>query len=166
MNSKFDRRDFFRKSTQAGMAGCLLLISPSLLAAENLGHLDNQEALDPKKLNYCGYKCPDNCQFLEASVKNDPDLKKKAYDTWQVKERYGADFEADKIYCFGCKNKEKPEGVILKGCGVRKCAIEKGFDCCIECKDLKECKQDLWTRFPDFKNQVIKMQQQYMEAKG
>jgi hypothetical protein len=165
MKPKIDRRNFFKKSTQAGMAGCLLLISPRLLAFENFDFL-NQEKIDPKKLCYCGYKCPDDCEFLVASVKNDPELKKAVYEKWQMKERQGVDFDPEKIFCFGCKNTEKPKGILLQNCTVRKCAIEKGYECCIECKDLAACKKDLWDRFPKMKEQVIKMQATYNEAKG
>jgi len=161
MKNQPDRRDFFRLGLQAGMAGCLLMMSPRLLA---FNHLYQEKNPDPKKLNFCGYKCPENCQFLEASVKNDPELKKKAYDTWQIKERYGAGFDPEKTFCFGCKNTEKPEGVVLKGCHVRKCAIEKGFDCCIECDKLTACDKDLWTRFPDFRKAVIEMQIKYRQG--
>lgn len=121
---------------------------------------------DPKKLNYCGYTCPKDCQFLEASVKNDTELKKKAYETWHIKERYNVDLDAKKTFCFGCKNNDKPAGVVMLNCTVRQCAIDKKFDSCIECKELKDCGKDLWIRFPDFKNAVIKMQTVYLENRG
>ena len=54
----------------------------------------------------------------------------------------------------------------MKHCTVRQCAIDKKFDSCIECKELKDCGKDLWIRFPDFKNAVIKMQATYLENRG
>jgi hypothetical protein len=117
--------------------------------------------INPKELNYCGYKCPEDCAFLKGSVENNIELKKQAYKDWKIEERFGIAFNADDIFCFGCKNTEKPEGVVLKNCTVRSCAMEKGIDCCIECADLTGCDKDLWTRFPDFKKMVIEMQQKY-----
>jgi hypothetical protein len=71
------------------------------------------------------------------------------------------EFNADELYCFGCKNSEKPEGIVLKNCTVRSCAIEKKIESCIECDELVACDKELWERFPDFKKMVIEMQQKY-----
>jgi len=94
------------------------------------------------------------------------ELKKKAYETWHIKERYNVDFDAEKIFCFGCKNSNKPTGVVMQNCTVRSCAIGKKYDSCIECKVLNDCGKDLWTRFPDFKMEVIKMQTVYFENRS
>ncbi len=98
-------------------------------------------------------------------MKDDPILKKEAYDQWQIKDRYNIEFKAEDIYCFGCKNSEKAEGVVLVNCPVRKCAIEKDLECCIECDELTACSMELWKRFPDFKNAVIEMQNRYINTK-
>jgi len=162
MENQFNRRKFV---TASAFMGCALFVSGKLSAFNNFAHLQN-EIPDPKKLNYCGYTCPKDCQFLEASLKNDTELKKKAYETWHIKERYNVDFDAGKIFCFGCKNSDKPAGVVMQNCTVRSCAINKKFDSCVECKELKDCDKDLWTRFPDFKKEVIKMQTIYFENRG
>jgi len=159
MKTNSNRRQFLKNST---LAGCTLLISGKLSAFS----FREDKIPDPKKLNYCGYTCPKDCQFLEASVKNDEELKKKAFETWKIKERYGLDFDPKTSVCFGCKNEDKPAGVVLANCTVRACAIEKKYDACIECKELKNCDKDLWTRFPDFHESVIKMQKAYPEAKS
>ena len=104
MKTNFNRRKFV--STGA-VAGCTLLISGKLSALNHFSHFQN-EVPDPKKINYCGYTCPKDCQFLEASVKNDVELKKKAYETWKIKEHYNVDFDSENIFCFGCKNEDKP----------------------------------------------------------
>lgn len=158
MNNNLIRRQFLRNSS---VAGCALLLSGKL----NAFSFPEDEIPDPKKLNYCGYKCPKNCQFLEASVKNDAELKKKAYNTWKIKERYNVDFNAETTFCFGCKAKDKPVGVVMANCTVRSCAIEKKYDSCIECNKLKSCDKDLWKHFPDFHKAVIKIQVTYFEAK-
>jgi hypothetical protein len=42
-----------------------------------------------------------NYQFIEASVKNDLEHKKKAYETWKIEERYGVDFDEKTTFCYG-----------------------------------------------------------------
>ncbi|WP_340110657.1 DUF3795 domain-containing protein [Maribellus mangrovi] len=159
MKTQPDRRRFIKNSS---VAGCAILISGKLMAFS----FPQEEVPYPKKLNYCGYTCPKDCKFLEASLKNDSSLKKEAYEEWKIKDRYGVDFAADKIFCFGCKTADKPEGVVLTNCTVRSCAIENKFDSCIQCKTLKSCEKDLWTRFPEFHKSVIKMQESYLEGKA
>ncbi len=163
MNKPFNRRIFVKAGAAAG---CGLLLAGNLKAFSNFVMQQN-EVPDPKKLNYCGYSCPKDCKFLEASVKNDPVLKKEAYEIWEMKERFGVtEFDPEKIFCFGCKTKDKPVGIRLQKCDVRNCAIDKKLESCIECSDLKTCEKDLWEKFPDFKSSVIKMQKTYMEAKS
>ena len=95
MKNRYNRRT---------VAGCALLISGKISAIAGYAHLQNERP-DPKKLNYCGYTWPTNWQFLEASVKNDADLKKKAYETWEMKNWFGvAEFDPDKIFCFWMQN--------------------------------------------------------------
>lgn len=159
MKVKSNRRTFIKGSA---IFGCTVLVSGKLLAFT----FPENEIPNPKELNYCGYTCPKDCQFLEASIKNDAELKKKAYETWHIKERYNVDFDAEKTFCFGCKNKEKPIGVVMSNCTVRQCAVDKKLDACIECKELKTCQKDLWTRFPDFHKTVIKMQVSYFENRS
>ena len=158
MKNQINRRKFVFTAT----AGCSILLSGKLSAFT----FSTEEIPNPKELNYCGYKCPEDCQLLEASMKNDPELKKAAYEEWQIKERHNVDFDADKIFCYGCKVKNKPLGVVVVGCTVRQCAIDKNMDACIECKDLKTCEKDLWQRFPDFHKTIIKMQESYFEARN
>ncbi|WP_372653452.1 DUF3795 domain-containing protein [Draconibacterium sp.] len=159
MTNQSNRRQFIINSS---VTGCAILLSGKLSAFT----FPENELPDPKKLNYCGYTCPADCQFLEASEKNDVELKKKAYEQWKIEEHYGIAFEAEKIFCFGCKNSDKPAGVVLTNCTVRACAIDKQFDSCIQCKQLKNCDKDLWKRFPDFHKSVITMQKTYFEGKA
>lgn len=165
MPTSIKRREFLIKGSQAGFACCAMLMGANRLAQGKSVLFRAGEPIDPKSLNYCGYKCPADCTFLQASLKNDAELKKQAYGQWKIKEKYNIDFNPEIIFCFGCKNREKPEGVVLKNCTVRQCAIAKGLDCCVECSELTECKKALWSQFPDFKQEVIKMQQQYFAEK-
>ena len=124
MNKKLNRRDFISQTTKACIGCCALMASPSLLA----NAFQDGEKIDPKKLNYCSYQCPENCSWLKGSTNNDIELKKKGYQDWKVKERMGLEFDAENMFCFGCRNDEKPDGLILKNCTVRSCVIEKGYD--------------------------------------
>lgn len=159
MTNQSNRRHFIKNSS---FTGCAILLSGKLSAFT----FPQDELPDPKKLNYCGYTCPADCQFLEASEKNDVELKQKAYEQWKIEEHYGIAFEAEKIFCFGCKNSDKPAGVVLTNCTVRACAIDKQFDSCIQCKQLKNCDKDLWRRFSDFHKSVVTMQKKYFEGKA
>ncbi|NJO91607.1 MAG: DUF3795 domain-containing protein, partial [Chloroflexia bacterium] len=158
-----DRRDFLKKSAIAGIATCTLL-NATKFASAAINFVISDDEIDPKKLNYCGYTCPSDCKFKTASVNNDVELKKEAYKAWKIKEKYNIDFDEEKIFCFGCKTKDKPEGVVTLNCTVRACAIEKGLDCCIECDNLSTCDKQLWKQFPDFKKKVIEMQKNIMST--
>lgn len=161
MKNNFNRRSFIRSGS---VAGCALLMSGKIQAFRGFTGMEDERP-DPKKINYCGYTCPKECKFLEASVKNDPALKKEAYEIWEMKERFGvAEFDPDQIFCFGCKTTGKPVGIRLLKCDVRQCAINKKLDSCIECPELASCEKDLWKKFPDFKKAVIEMQKKYWET--
>ena len=165
MKNKMNRRKFIIQSSVTCAAGCALLTGSKVLSTSGmLKLLQDDEIPDPKKLNYCGYVCPEDCQMLTASIKNDPELKKEAYKVWRIKEKYNIDFDPEKIYCFKCKNDSNTEGIIIENCTVRKCAREKGFDCCIECNELEACSKEIWETFPDFKKSVIQMQIKYNKS--
>lgn len=159
MTTQSNRRQFIKATA---LTGCTLIVSGKLSAFS----FPEDKVPDPKQLNYCGYTCPKDCQFLEATKKNDKELKKKAFETWKLDERYGVEFDEKTAICWGCKTKSKPQGAVITNCTVRACAVEKNYDACIECKDLKTCKKDLWTRFPEFHKSVLTMQKTYFEAKA
>lgn len=161
MNHKMKRRNFLNKSTHVGIGFCSIMLGPNICSYAISRTNDKP---DPTKLNYCGYQCPDDCQFLKGSLENNIEVKKEAYKLWEIKERFDIDFDPEQIFCFGCKTKDKPEGVVLVNCTVRACAIEKKLDCCIECDELVSCDKNLWDRFPDFKKQVIGMQKEFRDA--
>lgn len=157
MSSKLPRRDFLKKTSAACMGSCFLLSGKDVSAFAFKG----EKNIDPERLCYCSYSCPQDCSFLKASLLNDAELKKTAFEEWGLAERYGMVFDAEKIFCFKCKPEDKPEGPVLTHCTVRSCVIEKGYRACIECSQLTCCDKDLWKRFPQFHEQVIKMQDQF-----
>lgn len=164
MKKSSSRREFISKSSRLFMACGAIGMCPGLKAMSGLWQ--ENEIPDPKKLEYCGYTCPPDCPVYLATLENDTEKKKEAYENWKIKERYNVEFDPDTMFCYQCKNDGKPEGVITQNCPVRKCVIEKGYDCCIECQELTECKQPLWESFPDFHKAVIDMQKKYLETEA
>ena len=39
--------------------------------------------------------------------------------------------------------------------------IQEKVQACIQCEELKECDKDLWKRFPQFHESIVKLQEQY-----
>jgi Protein of unknown function (DUF3795) len=167
MKNKLTRRNFLRSTTVAGFASCGLLFGGQMKALANMGNLlEEDEIIDPTKLNYCGYVCPPDCKFKKASVENDTTLLREAYNIWDLKKRYNIDFNPETVYCFGCKTSTEPVGDYLTSCTVRICSKEKEYDSCIQCNELANCDKALWKKFPKFHEQVIEMQTKYKEQKG
>lgn len=65
MKPNSTRRQFLRTSA---ITGCALFLSGKFSTASGFSHLQD-EIPDPKKINYCSYTYPKDCQFLEASLK-------------------------------------------------------------------------------------------------
>jgi len=163
MKEKLKRREFLARSCRAGLAGCAVMMCGNAVGMSGILNQDD-DIPDPKKLNYCGYTCPEKCEFLMATLEDDEAGKKECHEAWAIKERYGKDFDLETAFCYGCKANGKPEGVVVTECTVRSCVIEKGLDCCIECDELTSCDKDLWKRFPDFYKGVIGLQEKYQGA--
>jgi hypothetical protein len=155
MKKEFKRRDFINTCFKAGITCC------ALAGTAKLSGIGQDIKPDPKSLNYCGYKCPADCPLLKGTTENNVELKKKGYENFKFKEKYGIDFDPEKVFCYGCKVKDKPESIPVKSCTVRSCAISKGYDCCIQCDGLTSCNKELWKNFPTFKEQVVEMQKKY-----
>jgi len=164
MKTPLKRRDFIMKSAKAGIAGCALLYGARLYGADKLNFLNSDGKPDPKKLNYCGYTCQPDCRMKKATVENDTELKKQAYKDWRIEEKYGIAFDPAKVFCYGCKVSDDQVGLVVEKCSVRNCAIEKGFDCCIQCSQLSACDKEIWKTFPDFHKMMIDLQKKYNEA--
>jgi hypothetical protein len=154
------RRTFLAAGAKAGMACCLMAAGPRLMAMTS-----DRKTPDPSKLCYCGYDCPRDCKFLKATRKNDDSLKKEAFEEWTLEERYGVTFDPQTAVCYGCKDMEHTQGVVVSNCSVRRCAREKELECCIQCEELAECDKALWQRFPGFHETVIEMREKYLAAK-
>ncbi len=157
MRNNLKRRDFVTGCLKAG-AACMVLGSGGNLLEMNI---NQDEKPDPKTLEYCGYKCPADCPLKKATLANDSGLKKKAFEEFRFREKYKIDFDADKIFCYGCKVKDKPLGPAVSRCTVRQCARSKNLDCCIECDTLAKCEKELWKEFPKLREHVLDLQKRY-----
>ena len=156
-NYSLKRREFIIKSCMAGLSGCALLAGARLFANDMV----MGDKANLKKVNYCGYQCPSDCKMKKATLTNNVALKKEAYADWRVEKKYGIAFDPEKITCYGCKVPDKKVGLIAGKCAVRACAIEKGYECCIQCDGLATCDKEIWTTFPDFHKSMIELQKQY-----
>ncbi len=163
MENEYNRRKFLKS---AGIGSFAIILTSALKSSGSLSLISEDNQIpELKKLNYCGYKCPENCLMLKATKENNVELKKKAYTEFEVKKNYNINFDENKVFCWGCKTPEKPEGIIISNCKVKKCAQEKGLECCIECIDLKSCNKDLWKKYPEHYEKVTEMQKLYMSSK-
>jgi hypothetical protein len=158
MKTELKRRDFLSTCLKAGVSCCLLISGTTMIAQDDK---KKKEKPNPKKLNYCGYKCSAECPLYKGTIENNTELKKKAYEDFKMKEKFGVEFDPEKIFCWGCKITGKPLSINVKACTVRSCAIAKGYDCCIECDGLTDCNKELWINFPKFKEKIIEMQKTY-----
>jgi len=158
MKKEINRRNFVSGCFKAGAACFLISGSDNLLASNAF----QDKKPDPKNLEYCGYKCPADCTLRKATLENNLELKKKAYNEFNYKEKYKIAFDAETVFCYGCKVDGKPLGLPVKNCTVRQCVIDKGLDCCIQCNDLTKCNKELWKNFPKLKEHVIGLQKSYM----
>jgi hypothetical protein len=161
MKNELKRRDFVTKCFKAGVTGCAFFYSNSLWAKDQVTQLHKA---DLKSLTYCGFKCTVQCTLYKATIENNVELKKKAYEEFKWKEKFSLDFDPEKVFCYGCKPMDKPLSINVNACTVRKCAIEKGYDCCVECNGLTACDKELWKNWPQFKEKVIEMQKSYKVA--
>ncbi len=159
MKTQLKRRDFVSKCLKAGVTCCAFAYGKSLSAQDPVKKRETKP--DPKSLNYCGYKCTNECPLYKATMENSTELKKKAYEDFKIKEKFGVEFDPEKVFCYGCKVSDKPLGINVKACTVRRCAINKGLECCIQCDGLAVCDKELWLSFPKFKEGVIEMQKKY-----
>lgn len=156
------RREFLRLGTLAGVACTFACLCP--IARLHAAESGSTPLPDPKKLNYCGYTCPPDCPMKLAGESGDIEAKRKAFEMWHIKERYGLEFDPEKVFCHGCKTTEKELGVAVGNCPVRPCTIERGHNSCVECDELANCDKALWKLFPGFHKSMLQMQAQLKQA--
>jgi len=159
-------RRAFIKTCSAVCAGCAFFLHPHRMVFGGEEAEKTEKLLDPDAYTYCGYQCSEDCKLYKATIQNDPELKKQVYQEWEMEKNQGIEFDPDKIFCYGCKADDKPMSLILQKCTVRHCAKGRNVDVCFQCKDLKTCDMELWSKYPDFKKHVISMQEKYIAQTG
>ena len=85
---------------------------------------------------YCGLDC-EKCDAYIATKNNDQALREKTAKAWA--ELYNSPILPEHINCEGCRI----DGIKMiycdKMCGIRKCAMKKGFTTCGDCPELETC---------------------------
>ena len=112
MKTNQTRRDFIQKSSKIGLVCGAFVCCPHMNA---FGNMFDDEVPDPKKLNYCGYVCPPECQMYVATIENDTEKKKEAYKLWKIEEKYGIAFDPDKILKYKTVNPAKAYRLLNTG---------------------------------------------------
>lgn len=159
-DTTIDRRAFVSTSARVGASVCGLCMCSRLPVFAGAGE---DERIDLTRLDFCGYQCPSDCVFLQATLTDDDGLKRRAWKTWEIEARFGLEFDPEQAFCYGCKAFGKPRGLVQTRCTVRRCAIDRGLESCVDCDDLADCDRELWRRFPEFKQQVVEMQRRYRQ---
>ncbi|HUJ42374.1 MAG TPA: DUF3795 domain-containing protein [Opitutaceae bacterium] len=168
MHSPLPRREFLKCLSSFG-ATCVSSCVALRLAAEEAkpGESAAQEKLpDLKNRAYCGLICGDWCELFKATKAGDPAAKRAIYEKWGWKEKFGVDFAPDRVFCYGCKAPGKPENIAHAQCTVLKCCVARRLESCLECTRLAVCDKKLWQNYPDFRQQMLKLQQKYAATDG
>lgn len=163
MNTLEPRREFLKDCARLGLvcaSGCGMAAT---LSAGDTKPANATKLLPLRSRSYCGLEC-ENCPLLKASVANDVPAKKDIHEKWKWKEKYGIEFDAEKVFCFGCKPDGKPRSVAVAACTTRACATDRGLESCLQCKRLAACDKELWRNWPQFQKQSVQLQQEYVSA--
>ncbi|MBP1769497.1 MAG: hypothetical protein H6P96_115 [Candidatus Aminicenantes bacterium] len=172
MNPMQSRRSFLEQCAKCGGASCALLaLSRISLAQESAPTPSGREEkpVDLAALAYCGIPqafCEKNCELFKATRENDVELKRAVYDKWEMKKKFGIEYEADKIFCYGCKPGDKPLKVGMAECPVRACPSANGLESCIQCLDLASCDKAFWRDWPSVLDLAKKLQARYAGQPG
>jgi hypothetical protein len=159
------RRDFLKLCGQFGVACACGCVAAQLRAADAAPAVP--KALpDLKTRAHCGLICGDWCQLWKATQTNDLAAKQKVYTEWKWKEKFGVEFNPDQVFCHGCKAPGKPQNLAHGRCTVLQCNLDRGLESCLQCRTLAACDKELWKNYPDFRQQMIKLQQEYQVTPG
>jgi hypothetical protein len=169
MESKQSRRRFLKHCTKFAGACCALLAwNGRLPAQEGPEKKEGQGAkpIDFGKLSYCGVPCAQACELYKATAENDEKAKKLIYEQWNWKEKFGIDYDPEKIFCYSCKPGDKPMKSGMAECTVRICAMANGMESCVQCKNLSACDKEYWKKWPALYEFNKKNQARYLAEPG
>jgi hypothetical protein len=172
MSEKHGRREFLGHGVKAcavfcAMGGWRAVASAQEGAAAKTGQAP--KPLDLKVLSYCGIPrtyCEQQCELFKATRENDAKLKKAVYEQWEMKKKFGVDWDPDKIFCYGCKPDGKPLKVGMAECPVRVCPSSHSLESCVQCLDLASCDKAFWKEWPNAYDLAKKLQARYAGQPG
>ncbi len=84
----------------------------------------------------CGLDC-EICDARIATINNDDRLREQTAQKWSVMNNT-PEITAETINCTGCRTEGVKFGYCAM-CGIRSCAMGKGFETCGECAELDTC---------------------------
>ncbi len=169
MEKQQSRRGFLKQCAQFGGDCCALLAcSRGLPAMEGPEEKQErkQKPIDFSKLSYCGFPCTQACELYKATLENDAKMKQSLYDKWGWKEKFGIDYDPEKVFCHTCKPGDKPMKVGMAECAIRKCAMANGMEACVQCKNLAACDKEYWKKWPDLLEFNKQNQARYLAEPG
>ncbi len=89
-----------------------------------------------KLIAYCGLDC-EKCDAFIATKNNDQTLREKTAKLWS--ELNNADILPEHINCEGCRTNGVKTVYCDNLCGIRQCAMGKGFATCGDCTEMDSC---------------------------
>lgn len=96
------------------------------------------EAIQMKDmLGCCGLDC-ESCDTYKATINNDDELREKTAKLWS--ELNKITITKEMINCVGCRMDGVKTYYCSEMCGIRKCALGKGYKTCGECSEMEKCK--------------------------
>ncbi|NLH77789.1 MAG: DUF3795 domain-containing protein [Acidobacteria bacterium] len=171
MSNEQSRRSFLGRCAKCGGGCAALLAFGRVSRAQGSGTSSGQpqKPLDPKALCYCGIPqtyCEQQCELFKATRESDVELKRSVHERWEMKKKFGIDFDPDKIFCYGCKPGGKPLKVGMAECPVRVCPAAAGLESCVQCLDLASCDKSFWKEWPNAFELAKKLQARYAAQPG
>ena len=89
-----------------------------------------------KMIAYCGLNC-ETCDAYIATKNDDQALREKTAKLWS--EMNHANILPEHINCDGCRMNGRKTIYCDSMCGIRKCAISKGYETCADCSEMTTC---------------------------
>ena len=87
---------------------------------------------------YCGLDC-EKCEARLATINNDNELRKKVATEWS--RLNNITITPEMINCEGCRIDGKKTVFCDKLCQIRQCAMNKKYETCGDCNEMKSCKR-------------------------
>jgi hypothetical protein len=172
MSEKHGRREFLGHGVKTCAVFCAMGGWRKVASAQEGAAAKTEQAqkpLDLKALCFCGIPrayCEQQCELFKATRENDVQLKKAVHEKWEMKKKFGVDFDPDTIFCYGCKPGDKPLKVGMAECPVRVCPSAGGLESCVQCLDLSSCDKAFWKDWPNAFDLAKKLQARYAGQPG